>query len=314
MRYFKAFHHGMICNSKQYAENTTYEEQGADKCCEAGVMHFCEMPLDCLDYYDLVEKDGKIVEFAEVEPLDKILANGNKRASKKLHIGAKLSLKEIIKAQIEIQMEKGTPDAIASGDVSQLAASGNDSKLVASGNYSKLAASGNDSQLAASGDYSKLAASGDGSKLVASGNYSQLAASGDVSQLAASGDYSKLAASGNSSKLAASGNDSKLVASGDYSKLAASGNDSQLAASGDYSKLAASGYDSKLAASGNDSIVTAIGVNNVASASLGSWIVLAEYDNGGKPICVKAAQIDGKTLKPNVFYRLKGGEFVEVED
>ena len=233
MRYFKAFHHGMICNSKQYAENTTYEEQGADKCCEAGVMHFCEMPLDCLDYYDLVEKDGKIVEFAEVEPLDKILANGNKRASKKLHIGAKLSLKEIIKAQIEIQMEKGTPDAIASGDVSQLAASGNDSKL---------------------------------------------------------------------------------VASGDYSKLAASGNDSQLAASGDYSKLAASGYDSKLAASGNDSIVTAIGVNNVASASLGSWIVLAEYDNGGKPICVKAAQIDGKTLKPNVFYRLKGGEFVEVED
>lgn len=52
----------------------------------------------------------------------------------------------------------------------------------------------------------------------------------------------------------------------------------------------------------------------MASASLGSWIVLAEYDNDGKPICVKAAQVDGETLKANVFYRLKGGEFVEVED
>ena len=212
MRYFKAFHPGMICNNKQYAENTIYEEQGADECCEAGVMHFCEAPFDCLDYYDLIDGNGKIVEFAEVEPLDKVLKNGNKRASKKLHIGAELSLKDIIKAQIEIQMEKYT---------------------------------------AASGYYSKLATSGD------------------------------------------------------YSKLAASG---------DYSQLAASGNDSKLAASGNDSIVAAIGVNNVASASLGSWIVLAEYDKGGKPICVKAAQVDGETLKANVFYRLKGGKFVEVED
>ena len=224
MRYFKAFRPGMICNGKQYAENTTYEEQGADGCCKAGVMHFCETPLDCLDYYNLIDNDGKIVEFAEVEPLDKVLTDGNKRASKKLHIGAKLSLEAIINAQVDIQIDKGTPD------------------------------------FAASGDYSQLAASGDGSK------------------------------------------------------LAASGNGSKLAASGNYSKLAASGYGSQLAASGKDSIVAAIGVNNVASASLGSWIVLAEYDNDGKPICVKAAQVDGETLKANVFYRFKDGEFVEVED
>ena len=204
MRYFKAFHPGMICNGKQYAENTTYEEQGADECCEAGVMHFCEMPLDCLDYYNLIDNDGKIVEFAKVEPLDKVLTDGNKRASKKLHIGAKLSLKEIINAQVDIQIEKSTPAFAASGDGSQLAASGNNSKLAASGN------------------------------------------------------------------------------------------------------------DSQLVASGNDSIVAAIGVNNVASASLGSWIVLAEYDNGGKPICVKAAQVDGEKLKPNVFYRLVEGEFAEA--
>ena len=257
MRYFKAFHPGMICKGKQYAENTVYEENG-NTICEKGVMHFCETPLDCLDYYPLIDESGRITEFAEVTPTDVVLKRGNKRACRKLHIGAKLSLKDVINAQVDIQMEKGACDTAASG------------------NWSKLAASGDESKLAASGDGSKLAASGDGSKL---------AASGDESQLAASGNWSKLAASGN------------------WSKLAASGNWSQLAASGDGSKLAASGAHS---------IAAAIGRCSRASASLGSWIVLAEFNSDGEPICVKAAQIDGEKLKPNVFYQLNGGEFVEA--
>ena len=247
---YKAFEPGMICRGKQYAENTVFEETGADGCCQAGVMHYCEEPFDCLDYYPLVNDRGEITEFAKVEPLVEVLKKDNKRASRKLRIGAKLSLKDFINAQIDIQMEKGNNETAASGDGSQLAASGN---------WSKLAASGNRSQLAASGYWSQLAASGDGS------------------QLAASGNWSKLAASGNRSKLAASGN---------------------------WSKLAASGANSVAAAIGKDSMV---------SASLGSWIVLAEYDRQGKPLCVRAAQIDGEKLRPNVFYKLKDGEFVEAK-
>ena len=259
MRYFKAFHTGMICNGKQYAENTVYEENG-DTICENGAMHFCETPFDCLDYYPLIDESGRITEFAEVSPMDVVLEEENKRACRKLHIGAKLSLKDVINAQVDIQMKKGTCDTAASGDVSQLAASG------------------------------------------------------DVSQLAASGDVSQLAASGNGSQLAASGNGSQLAASGYRSQLAASGDRSQLAASGYGSKLAASGDVSQLAASGAHSIAAAIGRNNTVSASLGSWIVLAEYNENGEPICVKAAQIDGEKLKPNVFYKLKDGEFVEANE
>ena len=250
MRYFKAFHPGMICKGKQYAENTVYEENG-NAICKEGVMHFCKTPFDCLDYYPLVGNDGRVTEFAEVEPLDRVLEGKNKCACRKLRIGAKLSLKDFINAQVDIQMEKGACDT------------------------------------AASGKWSKLAASGDGSQLAASGNWSQLAASGDESQLAASGDWSKLAASGDESPLAASGN---------------------------WSQLAASGKWSPLAASGAHSIAAAIGRNSAASASLGSWIVLAEYDDNNEPICVKAAQIDGEKLKPNVFYQLKGGEFVEASE
>ena len=250
MRYFKAFHPGMICNGKQYAENTVYEENG-NTICENGVMHFCETPFDCLDYYPLVGNDGRVTEFAEVTPTDVVLKRGNKRACRKLHIGAKLSLKDVINAQVDIQMEKGACDT---------AASGNGSRLAASGDGSKLAASGYDSRIAASGNGSRIAASGDGSRIAASGDSSQLAASGDSSQLAASGD------------------------------------------------------ESQLAASGAHSIAAAIGRNSAASASLGSWIVLAEFNIGGEPICVKAAQIDGEKLKPNVFYQLNGGEFVEASE
>ena len=223
MRYFKAFHPGMICNGKQYAENTVYEENG-NTICEKGVMHFCETPFDCLDYYPLIDESGRITEFAEVEPLDRVLEEKNKRACRKLRIGAKLSLKDVINAQVDIQMEKGACDTAASGYRSKLAASGNESKLAASGNGSQLAASGNGSQLAASGN------------------------------------------------------------------------------------------ESQLAASGAHSIAAAIGNNSVASASLGSWVVLAEFNSNGEPICVKAAQIDGEKLKPNVFYKLKDGEFVEANE
>ena len=238
---YKAFDPGMICNGKQYAENTVFEEAGGDDCCQAGVMHYCEEPFDCLDYYRLVNDRGEITEFAKVEPLAEVLKKDNKRASRKLRIGAKLSLKDFINAQVDIQMKKG------------------------------------DNETAASGYWSKLAASGDGNQLAASGYWSKLAASGNGSQLAASGCWSKLAASGNGSHLAASGSWSQL------------------------------------AASGANSIAAAIGIGSTASASLGSWIVLAEYDERNNPLCVRAAQIDGEKLKPNVFYMLVDGEFVKAK-
>ena len=65
---FKAFDKGMKCRDKQYEENTTYEENG-NEICEAGVMHFCEEPFDVLNYYSLVDDNGDISDFAEVEEI-----------------------------------------------------------------------------------------------------------------------------------------------------------------------------------------------------------------------------------------------------
>ena len=137
--YYKAFEKGLICRGKQYQENTEYEEAGANECCKPGMMHFCENPLDVLNYYPLIGNDGELSEFATVEPLAEVKKDKDKCASRKIRIGAKLSLKGFIEAAVHVLIEKtkrDDPKNAASGDSSQLAASGDYSKLAMSGKNS----------------------------------------------------------------------------------------------------------------------------------------------------------------------------------
>ena len=46
---------------------------------------------------------------------------------------------------------------------------------------------------------------------------------------------------------------------------------------------------------------------------MGCYIVLTEYDNDGNMLLAKMAKVDGSSIKENVFYTLKNGEFVESE-
>ena len=89
-------------------------------------MHFCKNPLDCLDYYPLIDDDGDLTEFAEVEALGDCLTDDNKkRCTKKLKVGAKIDLPSFIKASFEFIFEKcniiNNDDVMASsGDYSWL--------------------------------------------------------------------------------------------------------------------------------------------------------------------------------------------------
>ena len=306
MKGFKAFGKGMICRGKQYAENTVFEEKEAI-ICESG-MHFCENPLDVLDYYPLIDGNGNAVEVAQVEALDECHTDDSKKyCTKKLKIGVKLSLKEFVKAAIDFALEKNGGKA----------STGNGAKLASSGNYAQLASSGDDAKLASSGNGAKLASSGDDAKLASSGNGAQLASSGDDAQLASSGYDAKLASSGNGAKLASSGYGAQLASSGNGAKLASSGNYAQLASSGYGAKLASSGDDAQLASSGYYAVIAGIGRCNIAKGKKGSWLVLTEWgyndiEEKYIPVCVKAAQIDGVVIKENTFYKLKNGEFKEA--
>ena len=149
MKGFKAFGKGMVCRGKQYAENSTFEEAGAETCCREGMMHFCETPFDCLDYYPLIDKNGELIEIAEVEALDKVLCEGNKRATKKIKIGAKLSLRDFIKLGIQCIIESTKPSS-----------SGNGAQIGSSGNYAQIGSSGDRAQIGSSGNRAVVSAIG----------------------------------------------------------------------------------------------------------------------------------------------------------
>ena len=184
---YKAFDKNMQCRGYQFEVGKTYTHEGAVKACESG-FHSCENPLDVLSYYNLCD-----ARFAVVSASGNIAKHyeDSKIASGSITIEAELHLPQFIAAAVDWIKSACTYDGkkVDDGDSSQLAASGNYSKLAASGYSSQLAASGDYSKLAASGDYSKLAASGYSSQLAASGNYSQLAASGDSSIAVSSAPY-----------------------------------------------------------------------------------------------------------------------------
>ena len=148
---YKAFNPGMICKDKKYAENTDYEEVGGN-ICEKGMMHYCVNPFDVLNFYDLVDESGKFSDFAEVKALDQpISGSDGKFATKKLHIGAKLSFAGFIKACIDYTKEQ-TIVNMPKSDVT----TGDSAQIGSSGNSAQIGSSGNSARIGSSGDYARI--------------------------------------------------------------------------------------------------------------------------------------------------------------
>ena len=95
MKGYKGFEKGLVCRGKQYAENTVFEEDDAE-ICKSG-MHFCALPHQVFVHYS----PGENHEFAEVEALDDPVTDDDaKYCSKKLRIGAKISVFDMVKASV----------------------------------------------------------------------------------------------------------------------------------------------------------------------------------------------------------------------
>ena len=190
---YKGFNKDMTCRGKQYKENTTYEEDGTE-ICEAGMMHFCENPYDVLDYYPLVNEDGDISDFAEVEAVGEVKKDGNKSATNKLHIGAKLGLKGFVKACVDFTIEKTRIENAE--ECTDYDNGKNSAKIGSSGDYAKIGSSG---------DYAKIGSSGDSAKIGSSGDSAQIGSSGDSAQIGSSGDSAKITSIGKNSVVMAAG-------------------------------------------------------------------------------------------------------------
>ena len=163
MKGYKGFEPGLICRGKQYAENTVFEEEEAE-ICSCG-MHFCENPFDVLGYYGFTNDNGDFNEFAEVEALDEVKTDDNRKfCTKKLKIGAKLSISKFINACVDFAIEKTSTciadNKISSGDFAQIGSSGDSAKIGSSGDFAQIGSSGNSAKIGSSGDSAQIGSSG----------------------------------------------------------------------------------------------------------------------------------------------------------
>lgn len=102
----------------------------------------------------------------------------------------------------------------------------------------------------------------------------------------------------------------------DDDKKSNTGYQSAATNTGDRSAATNTGNSSAATVEGKESVAMAIGYNSKAKGSLGCFIVLAECKElGGEYhiVDVKSAKVDGEKIKPDTFYKLINGEFVEAD-
>ena len=314
---FKGFNADMTCLGFKFEEGKTYEEDVELKVCNRG-FHFCESPFSVLSYRDMLDDECKFIPVHHVTALGRCHSDSDKTATTKIHIGAKLDFKGFIKAGIDFIYEKcikeGPTDNVNSGYGAQIGSSGYDAKIGSSGDLAKIGSSGYGAKIGSSGYGAQIGSSGYDAKIGSSGDLAKIGSSGYGAKIGSSGYGAQIGSSGDLAKIGSSGDDAQIGSSGYLAKIGSSGYGAKIGSSGDLAQIGSSGDLAKIESEGNNAVVAAIGIDSKIKAKKGSWITLAEYGEDLKPVCVRSAQIDGKSLKEDVFYQLKGGEFVEAAE
>ena len=310
MKSYKGFDKKLKCRDFQYEIGKEYEMDGEIKVCSRG-FHACESPFDVFDHYTMIDS-----RFCEVEQDGNISKEdrGTKICSSKIKIKAELKLADMINLGVEWLKEITSPEKIKTSIKDN--SFGDDAKIGSSGNNAKIGSSGYGAQIGSSGDDAQIGSSGDDAQIGSSGYGAQIGSSGDDAQIGSSGYDAKIGSSGNGAKIGSSGYGAQIGSSGYGAQIGSSGDGAQIGSSGNGAKIGSSGYGAQIDSTGEDCVIMCAGINSVAKASKGSWITLSEWSYSDKkqryiPVCVKTEFVDGKKIKADTYYSLKGGVFVE---
>ena len=102
----------------------------------------------------------------------------------------------------------------------------------------------------------------------------------------------------------------------EHAKLSNTGNRSAATNTGYQSAATNTGDQSAATVTGKESVAMAVGYDSKAKGALGCYIVLAEWkqiDGEYHIVDVQSAKVDGETIKPDIFYKLINGRFVEAD-
>ena len=132
------------------------------------------------------------------------------------------------------------------------------------------------------------------------------------------GLHGAASATGDRGAASATGKLGVASATGKLGVASATGDLGAASATGEQGAASATGDQGAASATGKGSIAMASGYGGKAKACIGNAICLCErgkWNGETYPLLnVKAAIIDGKALKPDTWYTLKNGEFVEVKE
>ena len=281
---YKGFDKDLKCRGFQYE---TGKEYSTDKAvaCKTG-FHYCENPMDVLSFYAPCDDTGTPNRFCEVEgsgDFDK--SESDKLCCTHLKVKAEIGLNGLIKEGVQFILSR---------------VKWKDNKDANTGYQSAATNTGYQSAATNTGDYSAATNTGYQSAATNTGDRSAATNTGDYSAATNTGDYSAATNTGNQSAATNTGNCSAATNTGNCSAATNTGNQSAASVEGKDSVAIVTGFDSK------------------AKGALGCWIVLTERDcwNGKTyPIKkVKAFKVDGETIKADTWYKLVGGEPVEVKE
>ena len=140
------------------------------------------------------------------------------------------------------------------------------------------------------------------------------ATTGDYANSATTGDSAHSATTGRYANSATTGDSAHSATTGDSAHSATTGVSANSATTGRYANSATTGYSAGVRCSVADpTAVAAVLGEGAARGAVGSWLVLTERDDECNVVEVRAVQVDGETLKPHTYYRLTGGQLVEVD-
>ena len=284
MKAYKAFNQDMTCRGFQYAEGGDYElpEGQEAELCERG-FHACERAVDVLQHYDAAKS---VVHEVEVDGVDPKRDTDSKVCGRKIHIGARLNVAQLVQATFEYNKEHCTiehtdPKQASAGF--RGAASAGESGAASAGESG--AASAGFRGAASAGAYSAASAGESG------------AASAGFRGAASAGAYG--AASAGAYGAASAGESG-----------AASAGESGAASAGENGAAVSRGS----ASVGKNGAALARGNGCRVRGGLGSILVIGEESGDSFDIVAwHAVLVDGATVKPDTWYTIVDGELVEAD-
>ena len=279
MKVYKGTDKDMRCRGLQYEIGKPVEANGDISMCNNG-LHACEMPLDVLNYYPPCS--GRYF-VGVLDGVSDERSNDSKRVGRKLELKAELNIAGLIKAQINYVRERATPEGeTATGDQGAASATGFQGAASATGFQGAASATGFQGAASATGDQGTASATGDQGAASATGTWGAASATGFQGAASATGTWGAASATG------------------------------------DQGAASATGFQGAASATGKTSVAVSTGVDGRVMGALGCAVVCVErgdLDGETRPIkSILAAVVDGNKIKPGIWYTVKDGQWVEIEE